>query len=83
MYLGRIVCSVSGHDKGCFMVVVAEKDDGLLVCDGKLRPLAKPKFKNIKHIKFTEVYLKPEQLQTNKSIRKAIYGCMQGYKEEA
>ena len=46
MYIGQIVCSTSGHDKGCLMVVVGEQNKGLLVCDGKHRRIEKPKCKN-------------------------------------
>lgn len=83
MYLGQVVCSVSGHDKGCFMVVVGEDTDGLYVCDGKQHRTDKPKRKNIKHLRFTDFKLERQQYQTNKAIRKAIFEIFKGYKEEA
>ena len=49
MEIGRVVCSVSGHDKGLYMVVVGNTADGVLVCDGKERPLQNPKLKNVKY----------------------------------
>lgn len=83
MYSGQIVCSLSGKDKGYFMVIVGQTDDKyLLVSDGKHRKLDNPKQKNIKHLGFVGKTLSDEQLKSDKSIRKAIYGFMQRYKEE-
>ena len=48
--VGQIVCSKAGRDKGYFMVVVEEGDGFVFVCDGKERPLERPKRKNIKHL---------------------------------
>lgn len=69
---GRIVCSLAGRDKGCFMAVVEEKEGKVFVCDGRERPLERPKLKNIKHIKPTNSYLNEEQLKTNRSLRRAL-----------
>ncbi|MBE6806088.1 MAG: hypothetical protein E7526_06230 [Ruminococcaceae bacterium] len=82
MRLGRIVCSISGHDKGLYMVVVGETPDGVKVCNGKQRRLQNPKLKNVKHLYETEYFVSEEQLKTNKSLRKAIYECFGKYKEE-
>lgn len=70
--IGRIVCSLAGRDKDCFMVVMELKEDKVFVCDGKHRPLERPKLKNIKHIKLTNSYLKEEQFKTNRSLRRAL-----------
>ena len=83
MYSGYIVCSVSGHDKGCFMVVVGQTDKGILVSDGKHHPVDKPKLKNIKHLRFTDFKIPQGQYDTNRSIRKAIFSAFSCYKEEA
>ena len=83
MYIGQVVCSVSGHDKGIFMVVVGQDNKGLLVCDGKHHRIEKPKCKNIKHLRFTSLKLDGQQYQTNKAIRKAIFENFKSYKEEA
>lgn len=69
---GRIVCSLSGRDKGHFMVVVKAEQNVLYVCDGKERPLERPKRKNIKHLACTNTYLEPDSYKTNKSLKKAI-----------
>jgi len=70
--VGQIVCSKSGRDKGYFLVVVSEADGFVLVCDGKERPLEKPKRKNIKHLSFTNQVLEQDSFKTNKSLRKAL-----------
>ena len=70
--IGRIVCSRAGRDKGSFMVVVGEEEGALFVCDGKERPLEKPKLKNPKHLAVTNTILKKEQFLSNKSLRRAL-----------
>jgi len=70
--IGQIVCSKSGRDKGYFMVVVKEEDGFLFVCDGKERPLERPKRKNVKHLSFTNTVLEENSYITNKQLRKAL-----------
>lgn len=51
MTIGRVVKSKAGHDKGRLFVVVGIVDDShVLICDGRLRPLNKPKIKKLKHL---------------------------------
>lgn len=82
MEKGLVVCSVSGHDKGLYMVVVGNTPNGVLVCNGKERRLENPKLKNVKHLYKTRYFVTNEQLKTNKALRKAIYGFFGKYKEE-
>ncbi len=70
--VGQIVCSKAGRDKGYFMVVVREEENGLYLCDGKERPLERPKLKNIKHISFTNTVLSADSFKSNKSLRKSL-----------
>ncbi len=70
--IGRIVCSKAGRDKGKFMVVVRSDDGCLYVCDGKERPLSRPKKKNIKHIAVTNSSLNENQFVTDRSLRRAL-----------
>ena len=70
--VGRIVCSKSGRDKGYFLVVVKEEDGFLLVCDGKERPLSRPKKKNPKHLALTNTVLSEDSYSTDKSLRRAL-----------
>ena len=82
--VGRIVCSKAGRDKGYFMVVVESKEDCVFVCDGKERPLERPKRKNIKHLQFTNTVLGNESYKTNKQLKKAlaVYRDAAKFKEE-
>lgn len=49
---GRVVLSKQGRDKGrLFIVIEIVNDDFVLVVDGDLRKLAKPKLKRKKHLK--------------------------------
>lgn len=82
--VGRIVCSKAGRDKGYFMVVVDANEDYVFVCDGKERPLNRPKRKNIKHLAFTNTVLEADSFNTNKSLKKAlaVYRDTAKFKEE-
>ena len=70
--VGRVVCSKSGRDKGYFLVVVMEEDGFLYVCDGKERPLERPKRKNPKHLALTNTVLGKSSYSTDKSLRRAL-----------
>ena len=78
--VGRVVISKSGRDKDKAMVIVKETENYLLVCDGKERPVERPKRKNPKHLKLTRLHLEAHQLETNRTLRKALKEC--GYEEE-
>ena len=69
---GRIVCSRAGRDQGKWMVVVKEEDGFLYVCDGKERPLGRPKRKNSKHLALTNTTLEQNSYQTDKALRRAL-----------
>ena len=69
---GTIVCSKSGRDKGYFLTIVEVADNIVFLCDGKERPIERPKKKNVKHIFLTHHKLADEQLKTNRSIRHAL-----------
>ena len=49
---GRVVVSTQGHDAGRWYAVVSVLDErNLLLVDGEIRKLAKPKKKQVKHLK--------------------------------
>jgi len=50
---GRIVFSKCGRDKGLPFIIVEVCDGYVFLADGKLRPLANPKRKKLKHIQPT------------------------------
>ena len=49
---GRVVIATQGHDAGTWYAVLAALDARhLLLCDGETRKLAKPKKKQLKHLR--------------------------------
>ncbi len=70
--VGKVVYSAAGRDKGKFMVIVGVNGSFPLVCDGKERPLEQPKLKNPKHLRFTNIWLEPQQYNSNKALRRAL-----------
>jgi len=69
---GTIVYSLAGHDKGDFQVIMDYDEKYAKVCDGKYRPLERPKKKKLIHIKLTNTVVDEEFLRTNKSIREVL-----------
>ncbi|NLN64990.1 MAG: RNA-binding protein [Clostridiaceae bacterium] len=54
--IGRVVYSKAGRDKGKLLIVIdVLNEDFVLVADGGLRPVERPKKKRIKHLKYTDL----------------------------
>lgn len=78
--LGRIVYSKAGRDQGRSFLVVGQIDQNhVLVADGNLRKIEKPKKKKLKHLELTEevVEVLGQKLcrglkVSNSEIRKAL-----------
>ena len=70
--LGSVVRSKSGRDKGLYFMVTGFSDSCVLICDGKERPLEKPKKKNPRHIQCTGTKLHSQLVETNSELRKAL-----------
>lgn len=70
--IGSVVFSKSGRDAGSFLAVVGFQDNRVLLCDGKRRPLARPKAKNLRHISASKTVLTDQQMATDCSLRKAL-----------
>ncbi len=66
---GMIVCSDAGHDRDRFGVVLRLDGNTAYVADGKHRTLAKPKRKNVKHLKPTAQIVDLAQCCTDKKLR--------------
>ena len=47
-----LALSTAGHDRGTLYLVLREDGGSVLLADGKLRKLARPKKKNRKHVIF-------------------------------
>ncbi|MBR2861840.1 MAG: RNA-binding protein [Clostridia bacterium] len=77
---GEAVCSTAGRDaKKCFLVVEVVDEQFVLIADGKLHKIEKPKKKKIKHLaslgqisQETAQKLTDQQLVTNGEIRKVL-----------
>lgn len=50
--IGGFVKSKSGHDKGCFYIIIEANASYLYLADGKTKTLDKLKKKNIKHVQY-------------------------------
>lgn len=69
---GSVVISKAGRDKGYFLAVVKITDEGVFVCDGKERPVERPKMKNPLHLAKTRYVLTEEETATNRSLKRAL-----------
>ena len=69
---GSVVISKAGRDKGYFLAVVDITDEGIFVCDGKERPVERPKKKNPLHLAKTNIVLTEEETATNRSLKRAL-----------
>lgn len=69
---GRVVISLAGRDKGRLLAVMQEEKTRVLICDGKERPVDRPKSKNIRHVEMTQALLSEAEIATNRALRKAL-----------
>ena len=53
-FIGRIVVSEAGRDKGEYLAVIGECENYFLLANGRKHPLEKPKRKKIKHVEVLE-----------------------------
>lgn len=71
--IGTVVRSTAGHDKGELLLVVGFESNMALICDGRQRPLERPKRKNPKHIQATSFVLTEDEVATNRRLKKALF----------
>lgn len=69
---GSVVKSLAGRDRGSFLLIVSASENGVLVCDGKERPLERPKLKNPKHLEQTGFSIDIKSALTNRALKKAL-----------
>ena len=69
---GRVVKSVAGRDAGYLLAVMQADVKSVLVCDGKERPIDRPKSKNIRHVETTVFVLEEQDLVSNRALRRAL-----------
>lgn len=65
--------SIAGHDSGGFFAVLSLEGPCALICDGRRRPLEKPKRKKLLHLAPTAAVLAESSLQTNKALRAGLH----------
>lgn len=88
--LGQVVNSKAGRDKEkSFIVIEIINEDYILLSDGSLRKIEKPKKKKIKHVMPTEIIVEPigEKLRngskvTNSEIRRVLSGIEGGQNDK-
>ena len=68
---GSLVKANAGRDKDSLFVAVGIGGGFVYICDGKSRPLERPKRKNPKHISPLHVTVETDGL-TNKKLRRLI-----------
>ena len=76
---GLLVRSKAGHDKHGFFVVLSADQEFAVICDGKHRPLQRPKKKNCRHLAVTNTVLPEEAMKTNREIRRGIRCYLEKY----
>lgn len=70
--IGQVVRSTAGRDRDRYMLVVGFDSQCVLLCDGKQRPLEKPKRKNPRHLAATKLKLSAGADKTNRSLAGAL-----------
>ena len=69
---GSVVRSSAGRDKGKLLAVVKSEQKTVLVCDGKERPVERPKSKNIRHVEAVGLTVTEAEMSTNRALKKAL-----------
>lgn len=77
MEKGTVVKSLAGRDKGRLLAVMQSENGSVLVCDGKERPIDRPKSKNIRHIECIGLSVTENDMRSNKALKKALRQLMQ------
>ena len=69
---GRVVKSLAGRDEGSLLAVMQVQSGCVILCDGKERPIDRPKSKNIRHVEFVGASLTEAEMATNRALKKAL-----------
>ena len=77
MEKGTVVKSLAGRDKGRLLAVMQSENGSVLVCDGKERPIDRPKSKNIRHIECVGLSVTENDMRSDRSLKKALRQLMQ------
>ena len=84
---GQFAFSRAGHDKGALYVVVGCEGDFVYLCDGRLKLMASPKKKRLKHIQPVNRQVAKEllhRLTTGQMVRdEEIKFAIKQYREQS
>ena len=82
--VGKLAISKSGHDKNNIYVVMEVIEGFVILSDGKLKTIDKPKKKNIKHIQIIDYKSDEviEKILNGKIIDEEIKRCIKLFKKE-
>ena len=69
---GNVIRSLAGRDKGKLLAVMQADEKLAAVCDGKERPVDRPKSKNIRHVEYVGASLSEAEMTTNRALKKAL-----------
>ena len=69
---GQVILCLSGRDAGEYAVVVDYTDTTVTVVNGKSRPLARPKIKNLKHVQVTADRLNVDEMVSDRWLRQQL-----------
>ncbi len=69
---GTVVRSSAGRDKDKLLAVVGGSEKSVLLCDGKERPIDRPKSKNIRHVEPLGLSVTETEMSTNRALKKAL-----------
>ena len=58
--IGKFATSKAGHDKSQLYIITAVEGDFVYLCDGRLKPIEKPKKKRTKHIQIINTTVEDE-----------------------
>ncbi|MCD8084331.1 MAG: KOW domain-containing RNA-binding protein [Clostridiales bacterium] len=64
--------SLAGHDRGRYVIIVAEVGERVVLADGRIRTVASPKRKNRKHIQAASQPLPVGTPVTDEAIRREL-----------
>lgn len=78
---GTVVKSKAGRDKETLLVVVKVENGFAYVCDGKRRPLERPKKKNLLHLAATHKSIPVSELTTNRKLKALLQAMFSGREE--
>lgn len=71
---GRVVRSRAGRDRDGFFVIIRLEGDFAWLCDGKRRPLTRPKKKRLRHLQATDGFIGIDAIRSDKQLRGLLEG---------